>query len=242
MAKIYIMAQGKGGVGKSFIAGLLAQYFLEKGRPALCFDADPNNASFAAFPAYNAVRVKLSEVGDDINPRHFDVLWEKLYQAGEEDMIILDIGASSFLPFCAYLKENNAIALLREAGHDVVLQSVLAGGPMFGECLMGLAELFSHFETVPVVVWLNPFGGKCEFEGQAFQDSALYLEQHPRIRAVVSLPAEKQATTGYDIAQVQLAHLTFREAIEAEGINLMARQRLTQAWRKISGLIELARL
>jgi CO dehydrogenase nickel-insertion accessory protein CooC1 len=51
--------QGKGGVGKSFIAALLAQYLPEKSINVRCFDADLVNNALASFPALNAVKIDL---------------------------------------------------------------------------------------------------------------------------------------------------------------------------------------
>lgn len=49
MAKIHMVLQGKGGVGKSFIASTLAQHKLAKGKKLLCIDTDPVNATFNGF-------------------------------------------------------------------------------------------------------------------------------------------------------------------------------------------------
>lgn len=49
MAKIHMILQGKGGVGKSFISSKLAQYKVAKGRNLLCIDTDPVNATFYGF-------------------------------------------------------------------------------------------------------------------------------------------------------------------------------------------------
>ncbi|MBB4268183.1 CO dehydrogenase nickel-insertion accessory protein CooC1, partial [Roseospira visakhapatnamensis] len=43
MAAIHMTLQGKGGVGKSFIASLLAQHFLARGQAPICLDTDPVN-------------------------------------------------------------------------------------------------------------------------------------------------------------------------------------------------------
>ena len=51
MSTVHLILQGKGGVGKSFIAALLAQYLQEKGVAVRCFDADPVNSTLASFPA-----------------------------------------------------------------------------------------------------------------------------------------------------------------------------------------------
>ena len=48
MAKINMVLQGKGGVGKSFVASTLAQYMKNKGEEPLCIDTDPVNTTFAA--------------------------------------------------------------------------------------------------------------------------------------------------------------------------------------------------
>ena len=46
MANIHMVLQGKGGVGKSFIAAVLAQFKASKGQKPLCIDTDPINATF----------------------------------------------------------------------------------------------------------------------------------------------------------------------------------------------------
>ena len=38
---IHLSLQGKGGVGKSLIASILAQYLLKRGKPVRCVDTDP---------------------------------------------------------------------------------------------------------------------------------------------------------------------------------------------------------
>ena len=40
---IHLSLQGKGVVGKSFIASILAQYFLNRGHQVQCIDTDPVN-------------------------------------------------------------------------------------------------------------------------------------------------------------------------------------------------------
>ena len=44
MANIHMMLQGKGGVGKSLSAAMLAQYMHSKTALPLCIDTDPVNA------------------------------------------------------------------------------------------------------------------------------------------------------------------------------------------------------
>ncbi|MCZ2328968.1 nucleotide-binding protein [Bartonella sp. F02] len=53
MAKVHMILQGKGGVGKSMIAAILAQYKASKKHMPLCIDTDPVNATFEGYKALN---------------------------------------------------------------------------------------------------------------------------------------------------------------------------------------------
>ena len=91
MAKIHMVLQGKGGVGKSMIAATLAQYKAGKGTKPLCIDTDPVNATFEGYKALNVRRLNIME-GDEINTRNFDALVEMI--ASAEGDVIIDNGAS----------------------------------------------------------------------------------------------------------------------------------------------------
>ena len=81
MSTVHLILQGKGGVGKSFAAFLLAQYLPDKSVLVRCSDADPINNTLASFPALNAVKVDLienSDKGRRIDPRRFDDLVEQI--------------------------------------------------------------------------------------------------------------------------------------------------------------------
>jgi CO dehydrogenase nickel-insertion accessory protein CooC1 len=62
MSKIHIILQGKGGVGKSLIAAVLAQYKTSKGQNPLCIDTDPVNATFNGFKALNVQRLQIKKI------------------------------------------------------------------------------------------------------------------------------------------------------------------------------------
>ena len=77
MAKIHMVLQGKGGVGKSMIAATIAQYKAGKGQKPLCIDTDPVNATFEGYKALNVRRLNIMD-GDEINTRNFDALVEMI--------------------------------------------------------------------------------------------------------------------------------------------------------------------
>lgn len=76
MAKIHMVLQGKGGVGKSMIAAAIAQYKASKGQTPLCIDTDPVNSTFEGYRALNVQRLNIMD-GDEINTRNFDAWWSK---------------------------------------------------------------------------------------------------------------------------------------------------------------------
>ena len=67
MAKIHMILQGKGGVGKSFISSTLAQHKVAKGGNPLCIDTDPVNATFYGFKKLNVKQINVMN-NDEIDP------------------------------------------------------------------------------------------------------------------------------------------------------------------------------
>ena len=230
MPNTHFVLQGKGGVGKSFVANLLAQSFVAKGAPALCIDTDPVNGTLHAFTSLAVQRINILE-GDEINTRQFDTLIEKIAQSKTD--VIVDNGASSFVPLSHYLISNEVASILQELGHSVVIHTVITGGEMLMPTLAGFASLVTHFPaTVPFVVWLNPYHGVIDYEGKGFTDTKVYKENKARVAGIVQIPDVKKETFGIDIENMLKARRTFDEEQQAKGVVLMAKQRLKIFERK----------
>ena len=137
MAKMHMVLQGKGGVGKSFIAAVLAQYMAARGHKPLCIDTDPVNATFHGYKALKVHRIEIME-NDEINSRHFDALVELV--ASSQNDAIIDNGASSFVPLSHYLITNQVPALLQEMGHELVIHTVITGGQALRDTVSGFAQ------------------------------------------------------------------------------------------------------
>ena len=60
---IPLSLQGKGGVGKSLVASILAQYFRHHGRSIQCIDTDPVNRTLAQYSGIDATRLELMRDG-----------------------------------------------------------------------------------------------------------------------------------------------------------------------------------
>ena len=122
---IHLTLQGKGGVGKSLIAAVLAQYLREDGREVRCVDTDPVNRTFAQYAALGADRLNLRDEHNRIEQRAFDSLMER-FLTEEGATFVVDSGASIFLPLWHYILENNALDYLREHGRTVFVHTVMA--------------------------------------------------------------------------------------------------------------------
>lgn len=224
MAKIHMILQGKGGVGKSFIAATIAQYKSSKGQKPLCIDTDPVNATFEGYKALGVKRLQIMD-GDEINPRNFDALIELI--APSKDDVIIDNGASSFVQLSHYLISNQVPKLLAEMGHELVVHTVITGGQALLDTVNGFSQLASQFPANAIfVVWLNPYWGPIEHEGKSFEQLKAYTANKARVSAIVRIPDLKEETYGRDLSDMLQARLTFDEALAMESLTIMTRQRL----------------
>jgi len=238
MAKIHMVLQGKGGVGKSFISSILAQYKGSKGQSPMCIDTDPVNATFSGYKGLEVRKLDILE-GDEINSRSFDALVE-LAAASDGDVII-DNGASSFVPLSHYLISNEVPSLLQEMGHEMVLHTVITGGQALEDTVSGFRQLVSQFPTPSTfVVWLNQYWGPIEHEGKGFEQLKAYRDHKDRVAAIVAIPQMKEETYGRDISDMLQARRTFDEALDMDSLTIMTRQRLKIFKSKLFDQLEAA--
>jgi hypothetical protein len=238
MAKIHMVLQGKGGVGKSFAAATLAQYKASQDRPTLNIDTDPVNATFAGYQALKVRRLEIME-GDEINSRRFDHLVELI--APETNDVVIDNGAASFVPMAHYLISNQVPALLAEMGHQLVVHTVITGGQALLDTVSGFAQLASQFpEQAEFCVWLNPYWGPIEHDGRGFEAMKAYREHKARVSALITIPALKEETYGRDLSEMLQGRLTFDEALADETRTIMTRQRLKIVQAQLFGQLDAA--
>lgn len=152
MAKVHLFLQGKGGVGKSFCASMLAQYMLDHDRTPICIDTDPINATFSGYKRFQAKRIEILK-DNRIDPLQFDGIIEQIFNAGEQDSIIVDNGASSFVAFSEFLLTNKVPQMLSAEKHSIVIHTIITGGDEQADTVAGFSALATHFsEPVKIVV------------------------------------------------------------------------------------------
>lgn len=223
MNTIHFVMMGKGGVGKSMSASLLAQCLVQKQRALFCADTDPTNMTFSHYKALNVRHFNISDDALKVDTRKFDALINHI--AAFDGDCVIDTGASSFLPLMHYLHENKIIDLVESTGRRVVMHTPLVGGQAIDEtirCLQTILEFFS----APVLVWVNEYFGKVQKDGVGFKDTSLYKDAKKRFLGVVFLQELTADTAGQDVANMAKNYLTFDEALNSPTTDLVTRHRL----------------
>lgn len=240
---IHLTMQGKGGVGKSLVASLIAQHRrLEGIDPVECVDCDPINSTFAGYGALGAKQLALLDDDGEIAATAFDQLAEMVMGLPSGGEMVIDTGATTFVPVARYMAQHELPAILRELGHETTLHVVVPGGPALGDSLVGLEAILRSIDGARIVVWLNAyFGPLVGMDGKPVKLEAMkiYRDHKDRIDAVVEL-REEPKLFAEDFRQMLSRRHVFAEALEDETYPFMARQRLRLLQRRLMDRISMA--
>jgi hypothetical protein len=220
---IHLSLQGKGGVGKSLVAIIIAQYFHARGKGIRCIDTDPVNRTFLQYKSLDVTRLELLREGG-IDSRGFDKLMQTLLT--EDTMFVVDNGASTFIPLWNYILENQVVDVLTAAGKRLFVHTVITGGQALLDTLHGFKSLADSTADRNIIVWLNEYFGRIESDGKTFEEMGAYRESESKIFGSVHLVKRNQDTFGRDLEEVISRKLTLQEAIKDGPFSIMTKQRL----------------
>ena len=225
MAAVHLVLQGKGGVGKSLASVLIAQHRRERGRRLLCIDADPLNRTLSGYRCFADDMVELDLVCEEgIAPGALDRMMDRIVD--HDGDVVVDTGASAFLPLSLYMVENDAAAALLDLGHRVTVHTVVTGGQAMADTLNGFEAIVEQFpEGIEIVVWVNEFFGAVERDGKAFTEMAAYLRQHARVHGMVTI-RQGSELFARDMKSLLEARQTFAEALDDTSHPWMSRVRM----------------
>ena len=175
MASLNFIGGEKGGVGKSVTARVLAQYFIDKGRPFTGFDTDRSHTSFTRFYADYASPVIVDTYeGLDL----IAAVFEETPVAGLQKSVIVDLAAQTAAPLSRWIRDSDVLALLgsmgvtvnfwhlADAGKDSVdlldrLVNTYGAGPnYFVVKNQGRGSDFSQMDNSPALKKALALGGK----------------------------------------------------------------------------------
>jgi hypothetical protein len=136
MSTVHFVGGEKGGVGKSVVARLIAQYCIDKQIPFAALDADGSHGALLRY------------YGDYTRPvdlTRFDSADEILALATEDERrVLVDLPAQSDRPLSAWIAEAGVLELLRESGVSVVFWHVMDDGK---DAVTTLDRLLSRYEA-----------------------------------------------------------------------------------------------
>lgn len=228
MNNIHLILQGKGGVGKSLIAVLLAQYLQSKGEKIICADTDPVNKTFTMYPSLDVAHIEIAEKGNVIQAK-FDNLMNMILE-NDSDFIV-DNGASTFMPLTRYLAENDVYQVMSESGKKIYIHSVLTGGQALNDTYNGFADLLSKVnQFAKIVVWENEFWGKVLYEGShRITSTKLYKEadKDKKIAGIVNIVDRSQSDTFVgDMKKMTSKNMTLNDVMNSTEFTLWEKNRL----------------
>jgi hypothetical protein len=237
---VHMTLQHKGGVGKSFVANCIAQYYLHEKRPAKVIDADPSNKSLAAYKALNVVALDIMTANNTVNSRAFDDIIDDIISSDLD--FVIDNGATNFLPFMAYLVDNSVPEVLSENGRDLVVHVPIVGAEAMMETIQGFNDIASNIGgQARIVVWLNEaLKGVIQPDGKDFEQIQAYVKHKDRITALVRVPYHVSELFAQDMDQLLTRKMTFDEAMQSPDFRLMTKQRLKQIQREIFDQLAIA--
>lgn len=232
---IHMVLQGKGGVGKSFVALHLAQYFIDREIPTAVFDSDPLTPTLSYFQALETRYINFMVDDDELDATQFDVLATEIVNASDH-VVVLDTGSSNFIPLVGYLRNNGVLRVFRELGRPVFIHSVLVGGAGARETLAGLVSMIENIDVDGYIPWLNSFLGPVLIEGKELEELQVFESIKGELAGVVRIKHRRGTNQMLHLKALQemtRRHLTYKEAMATAELSLWDRQRLAEARREV---------
>ena len=137
MAKIHFIGGEKGGVGKSLMARVLAQYLIDRGDPFIGFDTDRSHGALMRFYSGYASPVIVDRY------EALDAIMEAAVEQPER-RILVDLAAQTHDPLVRWMDDSGVLNLADETGVAIHYWHVMDTGK---DSVDLLARLLDRFGT-----------------------------------------------------------------------------------------------
>ncbi len=147
MSSLNFIGGEKGGVGKSVVARVLAQYFIDNELPFTGFDTDRSHTTFTRFYQGYASPVIVDRF------ESLDAIAQALVDHTGETTpsIIVDLAAQTASPVARWIKESDLLTLMAEMGITVNLWHIADSGKDSVDLLDRLIETYGEGPNYIVV-------------------------------------------------------------------------------------------
>jgi hypothetical protein len=224
MSSLNFIGGEKGGVGKSVVARLLAQYFIDQDKAFVGFDTDRSHTSFTRFYTDYAspVLVDSYEGMDQLVGVFEDA------PTGELPRVIVDLAAQTAAPLSRWIMDSDLIALLADMGIGVNFWHVAEAGKDSVDLLDRLLDMYGTGVNYVVVKNLGRGTDFSQLEESTAMAKALNMGAQ-----VVTLAQLHEAS----MRKIDRQSASFWAAInnhtEVDSLGLVERQRVKN-WLKRS--------
>lgn len=135
MSQVHFTLCGKGGVGKTLVASLIAQYLSSKEKPM-------------AFITAHSIGIG----------ENYDPIFNRIIE--EDKNFVVDPSSISALQLRQYVIDCDLVNLLPQFGKRAVMHAVISDD---SRTHINLASLIKEMpESAPIIIWLNEFCGRIE--------------------------------------------------------------------------------
>jgi hypothetical protein len=135
MAQIHFIGGEKGGVGKSLMARVIAQYLIDKNLPFLGFDTDRSHGALMRFYAGYASPVLVDKY------ESLDAIMEAAVEQPER-RILVDLAAQTNDPLLQWMDDSGVLNLADEMGVEITYWHVMDSGKDSVDLLKKLLDRF----------------------------------------------------------------------------------------------------
>lgn len=151
MANIHLIGGEKGGVGKSLVSRVLAQYFIDNSLPFLGFDSDRSHGALMRFYAGYASPVLVDRY------ESLDAIVEAATE-NPDRRIIVDLAAQTQEPLTRWMDESQLLLLAPELGLNIRYWHVMDSGRDSVDLLQRLIDQYE--ERLDYVIVQNQLRGE----------------------------------------------------------------------------------
>src|SRR5580698_9401772 len=182
MTQIHLIGGEKGGVGKSMVARLLAQYFIDHSIAFTGFDADRAHGALLRFYSGYASPVQVDEYAS------LDAIIEAA-SSQPERRILVDLAARTGEPLTRWMDESQLLAVAAELNLHIRYWHVMDSGRDSVDLLRQLFE--RHQSRLNYIVVQNQLRGS---DFRLFDESGLAAQAQTYHASIIAIPQLNETT------------------------------------------------
>lgn len=215
MNKIHLIGGEKGGVGKSVVARVVAQYMIDKHISFLGFDTDRSHGALLRFYPNYASRVAVDRF------ESLDTIVEAAVEHPDQ-RVLVDLAAQTHEPLVKWMDESGVLAAAAELQVSFCYWHVMDSGKDSVDLLKKLLDRFGV--RLNYVIVLNQLRGENFdiYDRSGEQDRV----QGPNGRIITLKHLNDQVMTKIDAGSTSFWAAQNKSATEVKGLGRLERQRV----------------